>query len=290
LWFCVYFRNGHKWQIKITHRTKSPKPLRYYHKTRSTHSIYSKSILILYLFYNYNHLTNIFINHSSIASSEIKGRFCPPPDLSRLINNLLPADPHSTCLALDDNQINDFSLNRHWYALNSEKLYSILKKEIRPLTDIERRDLRKWKNNDKSTTNGNTLPEFFDFANEIGKHAIERNEMLKFVYHNFYHNFYRKFKEGDFAITPKKNDQLIKFFREQFYKNIRAFQFSLDENFTSTTFPNHNPARGKSKRGCPCRFATPCCLRGVLRLRRVKFDGVHRLRFLVLTGGTLCVS
>jgi hypothetical protein len=38
----------------------------------------------------------------------------------------------------------------------------------------------------------------------------------------------------------------------------------------------YNPARGKS--GCPSRFAA------------VKFNGVHRLRFLVLTGGTLCVS
>jgi hypothetical protein len=34
----------------------------------------------------------------------MEGRFCPPPDLRRLINNLLPTDPHSTCLALDDNQ------------------------------------------------------------------------------------------------------------------------------------------------------------------------------------------
>jgi hypothetical protein len=96
--------------------------------------------------------------------------------------------------------------------------------------------LRKWTNNDKSTTNGDALPEFVDFTNEIGKHAIVQSRMLRFVYLNFD----RKFKEGDLAITPKKNVQLIKFFRDQFYKNIRAFRFSLDENFTFTTFPNHS--------------------------------------------------
>jgi hypothetical protein len=95
--------------------------------------------------------------------------------------------------------------------------------------------LRKWTNNDKSTTNGDALPEFVDFANEVGKHAIERDKMLRFVYHNFY----KKFKEGK-SITQKKNNQLIKFFREQFDNNIRAFRFSLDENFTFTTFPNHS--------------------------------------------------
>jgi hypothetical protein len=116
----------------------------------------------------------------------MEGRFCPPPDLRRLINNLLPTDPHSTCLALDDTQINDFSLDRHCHALlHSEKLYSILKKEIQPLTDKERRELSKWTKNDKSTTNGDALPKFVDFANEVGKHAIERDQMLRFVYHNF---------------------------------------------------------------------------------------------------------
>jgi hypothetical protein len=42
------------------------------------------------------------------------------------------------------------------------------------------------------------------------------------------------------AITRKKNDQLIKFFQKQFYKNIRAFRFSLNENGTFTTFPIHS--------------------------------------------------
>jgi hypothetical protein len=60
--------------------------------------------------------------------------------------------------------------------------------------------------------------------------------MLKFVYNNFY----KKFKEGDLAITPKKNVQLIKFFREQFYKNIREFRFSINDVGTFTTFPNHS--------------------------------------------------
>jgi hypothetical protein len=96
--------------------------------------------------------------------------------------------------------------------------------------------LRKWTKNDKSTTNGDALPEFVDFANEVRKHVIERNEMLGFVYHNFY----KKFKEGNLAITPKKNVQLIKFFRDQFYKNIRAFWFSLNDRGTFTTFPNHS--------------------------------------------------
>jgi hypothetical protein len=60
--------------------------------------------------------------------------------------------------------------------------------------------------------------------------------MLRFVYLNFD----KKFKEGDLAISRKKNDQLIEFFREQFYKNIRAFRFSPDENGTFTTFPIHS--------------------------------------------------
>jgi hypothetical protein len=92
------------------------------------------------------------------------------------------------------------------------------------------------KKNDKSTTNGDALPEFVDFANEVGKHAIEQDQILRFVYHNFD----KKFKEGYLAITRKKNDQLIKFFRKQFYKNIRAFRFSLNENGTFTTFPIHS--------------------------------------------------
>jgi hypothetical protein len=41
----------------------------------------------------------------------------------------------------------------------------------------------------------------------------------------------------------------------------------------------HNLARGKSKRGCPCRFATPCCLHA---LRQVKFMVcVHQRQSLV---------
>jgi hypothetical protein len=37
-------------------------------------------------------------------------------------------------------------------------------------------------------------------------------------------------------------------------------------------------------------FATTRVLHALFMMRQVKFDGVHRLRFLVLTGGTLCVS
>jgi hypothetical protein len=166
----------------------------------------------------------------------MEGRFCPPPDLTRLINNLLPIDPHSTCPAPDDNQINAFSLDKHCHALHSERLYSILKKEIQPLTDRDRRDLRKWTKNDKLATNGDALPEFVDFANEVGKHAIERDKMLCYVKYNFD----EKLKVGDVALTPKKNDQLIKFFRKEFDDNIRAFRFSLNDLELFTTFPIHS--------------------------------------------------
>jgi hypothetical protein len=112
-------------------------------------------------------------------------RFCPPPDLTRLIYNLLRLDTNSICPALDDNQINAFSWDKYCYALHSKILYSILKKEIQPLTANERRDLRKWTKNDKSVTNIDALPEFVDFAHEVGKHAVERDRMLRFVKHNF---------------------------------------------------------------------------------------------------------
>jgi hypothetical protein len=115
----------------------------------------------------------------------MEGRFCPPPDLTRLVANLLQIYTNSTCPALDDNQINAFSLDKHCHALHSKRLYSILKKEIQPLTAQERRDLRKWTKNDKSATNIEALPEFVDFAHEVGKHAIERDKMLRFVTHNF---------------------------------------------------------------------------------------------------------
>jgi hypothetical protein len=96
--------------------------------------------------------------------------------------------------------------------------------------------LRKWTNNDKSATNGDALPEFVDFANEVGKHAIERDKMLRFAKYNFD----KKLKAGDLAITPKKNDQLIKFFRKQFDDNIRAFRFPLNDHELFTTFPIHS--------------------------------------------------
>jgi hypothetical protein len=167
----------------------------------------------------------------------MEGRFCPPPDLTRLIDNLLPIDPHSTCPAPDNNQINAFSLYKHCLALHSKRLYSILKKEIQPLTDRERHDLRKWTKNDKSATNSDALPEFVDFAHEVGKHAIERDKMLRYVKENFD----KKLKVGDdVALTPKMNDQLIKFFRKKFDDNIRAFQFSLNDLELFTTFPIHS--------------------------------------------------
>jgi hypothetical protein len=115
----------------------------------------------------------------------MEGRFCPPPDLTRLIDNLLQLDTNSICPALDNNQINAFSLDKNCHALHNKRLYRILKKEIQPLTANERRDLRKWTKNDKSVTNIDALPEFVDFAHEVGKHAIEQDKMLRYVKHNF---------------------------------------------------------------------------------------------------------
>jgi hypothetical protein len=66
-------------------------------------------------------------------------RFCPPPDLTRLEDNILQLDTISKCPALDDNQINAFFQDKDCYALDSKRLYNILKKEIQPLTDNERR-------------------------------------------------------------------------------------------------------------------------------------------------------
>jgi hypothetical protein len=45
--------------------------------------------------------------------------------------------------------------------------------------------------------------------------------------HSVKYNFDKKLKVGDLAITPEKNDQLIKFFRKEFDDNIRAFRFLL---------------------------------------------------------------
>jgi hypothetical protein len=103
----------------------------------------------------------------------------------KFIGNLLQIDTNSKCPALDDNQINAFSLDKHCDALHCKRLYSILKKEFQPLTAQERRDLCKWTKNDKSATNIEALPEFVDFVHEVGKHVIERDKMLRFVTHNF---------------------------------------------------------------------------------------------------------
>jgi hypothetical protein len=46
----------------------------------------------------------------------------------------------------------------------------------------------------------------------------------------------------------------------------------------------------KIEKGCRCRVHDNACLHTLFRMRQVKFDGVHRLRSLVLIGGTLYVS
>jgi hypothetical protein len=167
----------------------------------------------------------------------MEGHFCPPPGLTRLIDNLLQLDTSSTCPALDDNQINAFSLDKHCHALHSKRLYSILKKEIQPITAKDRRDLRKWTKNDKSATNIDALPEFVDFAHEVGKHAIERDKMLLYVKHNF--DKYLKVGD-DVNLTQKLNDQLIDFFCKEFDINIRAFRFSFNDMELFTPFPIHS--------------------------------------------------
>jgi hypothetical protein len=163
--------------------------------------------------------------------------FCPPPDLTRLIDNLLQLDTNSICPALDDNQINIFSWDKYCYALHSKRLYNILRKEIQPLTGNEWRDLRKWTNKDKSLTNIDALPEFVEFAHEVGKHAVEQERMLCFVKHNFD----KYLKEGDEVnLTPKVNGQLIDLFRKEFDDNMKAFRFSLNDDRVLTPFPIHS--------------------------------------------------
>jgi hypothetical protein len=112
-------------------------------------------------------------------------RFCPPPDLTRLEDNILHLDTIATCPALDDKQIKAFFRDKYCYALHSKQLYNILKKEIQPLTDKERRDLRKWQKIDKSVTNADALPEFVEFAHEVEKHALVQDNMLRDVIYNF---------------------------------------------------------------------------------------------------------
>jgi hypothetical protein len=97
--------------------------------------------------------------------------------------------------------------------------------------------LRKWTKNDKSATNIEALPEFVDFAHEVGKHAIERDKMLRYVKHNF--DKYLKVG-NDVDLTQKLNDQLIDFFCKEFDNNIRAFWFSLNDMELFTPFPIHS--------------------------------------------------
>jgi hypothetical protein len=97
--------------------------------------------------------------------------------------------------------------------------------------------LRKWTKNDKSITSIDALPEFVDFAHEAGKHAIERDKMLRYVKHNF--DKYLKVGD-DVNLTPKLNVQLIDFFRKEFDDNIRAFRFSPNDIELFTPFPIHS--------------------------------------------------
>jgi hypothetical protein len=164
-------------------------------------------------------------------------RFCPPPDLTRLIDNILQLDTNSKCPALDDKQINAFSRDKYCYALHSKRLYNILKKEIQLLTDNKRRDLRKWTNKDISVTNIDALPEFVEFAHEVGKHAVEQDRILRFVKHN-----YDKYLKGgdDVNPSPKVNGQLIYLFRKEFDDNMKAFWFTLNDDGVLTPFPIHS--------------------------------------------------
>jgi hypothetical protein len=106
-------------------------------------------------------------------------RFCPPPDLTRLEENILQLDTNIKYPGLNDNQIKAFFRDKYCFALHSKRLYNILKKEIQPLTGKERRDLRKRTNKDKFVTNTDALPEFVEFANEVRKHALVQDNMLQ---------------------------------------------------------------------------------------------------------------
>jgi hypothetical protein len=113
-------------------------------------------------------------------------------------------------------------------------IYNILKKEIQPFTDNERRDLRKWTKKDKSVTNIDALPEFVEFAHEVGKHAVVQEKMLRFVKYNF-----EKYLKVDVDVnpTPKVNGQLIDLFCKEFDDNMKAFSFSLKDDEVVTPFP-----------------------------------------------------
>jgi hypothetical protein len=114
----------------------------------------------------------------------------------------------------------------------------MLKREILPSTDKERRDLRKWQKIDKSVTNADTLPEFVESTHEVGKHALVQDNMLRGVIYNFA----KKLWKGSDVDNPssKVNCELIKLFRTKFYDNMKMFPFSLKDNKILTPFPIHS--------------------------------------------------
>jgi hypothetical protein len=165
-------------------------------------------------------------------------RFCPPPDLTRLEDNILHVYTIATCPALDDNQLEAFFRNKYWSALHSKKLYNILKKEIQPLTDKQGRDLSKWQKIDISVTNADALPEFVEFAHEVGKHALVQDNMLRGVIYNFT-KILGKGNDVDNA-SSKVNCELIKLFRTKFDNNMKMFPFSLKDNEILIPFAIHS--------------------------------------------------
>jgi hypothetical protein len=97
--------------------------------------------------------------------------------------------------------------------------------------------LRKWTNKDKSVTNADALPEFVEFAHEVGKPLVQDN-MLRGVIYNLA-KYLRKGDDGDNP-SSKVNCQLIQFFRAQFDDNMKLFPFSLKDNEMLTPFPIHS--------------------------------------------------
>jgi hypothetical protein len=164
--------------------------------------------------------------------------FCPPPDLTRLEDNILHVDTIATCPALDDKQIKAFFWDKYCFTLQSKQLYNILKKEIQPLTDKERRDLRKWQKKDKSATNPDALPEFMEFTHEVGKHALVQDNILCGVIYNFAKNL----GKGNDVDNPSSNVncELIKLFQTKFDDNMKMFPFSLKDDEILTPFPIHS--------------------------------------------------
>jgi hypothetical protein len=166
-------------------------------------------------------------------------RFCSPPDLTSFEDNILYLDVNYKCPGLDVNQINSFFWDKYCFALHSKRLYIILKKEIQPLTDNERRDLRKWTKKDKSAINFDALPEFVELAHEaheaheVGKNAVVQDQILRFVKYNF-----EKYLKEDNNVnpTPNVNGQLIKLFCKEFDDNMKAFPFTLKEDEVVTPF------------------------------------------------------